>query len=59
LALALHHPKSYSEAQHDAQPVLTLLGDVLGPDELEAAMGRGAQLDLEAMIEEILREGED
>jgi hypothetical protein len=56
LGLVLHHPASYSEAENDAQPVLELLRESLGAEELEAALARGARLDLEQVAEEILAE---
>jgi predicted ATPase len=54
LGLALHHPASYSEVERDAQPVLELLREELGAEELQAALARGAELDLEQVVEEIL-----
>jgi tetratricopeptide (TPR) repeat protein len=56
LGLALRHPASYSEVQRDAQPVLKLLREKLGAEQLQAALARGAELDLEQVVEEILRE---
>ncbi len=54
LGLALHHPASYSEVERDAQPVLELLREVLEAGELEVALARGAQLDLDQVVAEIL-----
>jgi class 3 adenylate cyclase/tetratricopeptide (TPR) repeat protein len=54
LGLALHHPASYSEIEREARPVLGLLSEALGPEQLEAALARGADLDLERVVEEIL-----
>jgi tetratricopeptide (TPR) repeat protein len=56
LGLALHHPASYSEVERDAQPVLALLREALPAEELEAALARGAELELEQVVEEILGE---
>jgi hypothetical protein len=56
LGLALHHPASYSEVERYAQPVLALLREELGVEQLEAALARGAKLDLEKVVEEILAE---
>jgi tetratricopeptide (TPR) repeat protein len=57
LGLALRHPASTSEVEWAAQPVLETLRDALGPDELEAALARGAEMALEQVVEEILAEG--
>jgi tetratricopeptide (TPR) repeat protein len=54
LGLALHHPASYSEVDRDAQPVLELLREALGEEALEAALSRGAELELEQVLAEIL-----
>ena len=54
LGLALHHPASYSEVEHDAQPVLETLRQALGAEVLEAALARGAKLELEQVVAEIL-----
>jgi hypothetical protein len=57
LGLALHHPASYTEVQCMADPALEALREALDPEELEAALARGAQLDLEQVVEGILAEG--
>jgi predicted ATPase/class 3 adenylate cyclase len=54
LGLALQHPASYNEVELDAQPVLEALREELGTEELEAALARGAKLDLEQVVAEIL-----
>jgi hypothetical protein len=54
LGLALHHPSSWSEVENDAQPVLAALGKALPAGQLEAALARGAELDLEQVVGEIL-----
>ena len=58
LGLALHHPASYSEVERDARPVLEMLRGALPPEELEAALARGAKLDLDAVVAEILAQSE-
>jgi tetratricopeptide (TPR) repeat protein len=57
LGMALRHPASYSEVARDTQPVLEALGEALGPEELEAALARGAEMDLDQVVAEILAEG--
>jgi class 3 adenylate cyclase/tetratricopeptide (TPR) repeat protein len=57
LGLALHHPASFSEVEKNAQPVLELLREALGAEELEAALARGAGMDLQKVVEEILADG--
>jgi tetratricopeptide (TPR) repeat protein len=57
LGLALRHPASYSEVERDAQPVLKLLREALGAEKLEPALARGAELDLDQVVEEILGDG--
>jgi tetratricopeptide (TPR) repeat protein len=57
LGLALRHPVSSSEVAHEAQPVLDLLREALGAEELEAAMARGAEMNLEQVVAQILAEG--
>jgi class 3 adenylate cyclase/tetratricopeptide (TPR) repeat protein len=56
LGLALHHPASYSEVERDAQPVLKMLREALGEEQLKAALARGAKLELEQVVAEILAE---
>ncbi|UCC77218.1 MAG: AAA family ATPase, partial [Anaerolineales bacterium] len=56
LGLALKHPASYSEVERDSHPVLEALREALAPEELEAALARGAKLDLEQVVEDILAE---
>jgi tetratricopeptide (TPR) repeat protein len=58
LGLALRHPASYSEVERDAQPVLELLREALGPEELEVALARGADRDLEQVLAQILADEE-
>jgi class 3 adenylate cyclase/tetratricopeptide (TPR) repeat protein len=55
IGLVLRHPASTSEAAETAEPFLADLRQRLSPEELEAAMARGAQLDLEAVVAEILQ----
>jgi hypothetical protein len=57
LGLALRHPASYSEVEHEAQPVLEALREAFGPEELDAALARGAERDLEQVVAQILAEG--
>jgi tetratricopeptide (TPR) repeat protein len=57
LGLALHHPASYSEVASNAQPVLEALREALGSEELEAALARGAKMELEQVVAKILAEG--
>ena len=45
--------------ERDAQPVLALLREALPAEELEAALARGAELELEQVVEEILGEVTD
>jgi class 3 adenylate cyclase/tetratricopeptide (TPR) repeat protein len=56
LGLALNHPASTSETELDAEPVLGLLREALGAEELEAVLARGAKLNLEQVVGEILAE---
>jgi tetratricopeptide (TPR) repeat protein len=58
LGLALAHPASYSEVERDAEPVLALLRAELDTGELEAALARGAEMDLEEVVAELLAEGD-
>jgi len=58
LGLALNHPASYSEVESDAQPVLAMLREALPPEQLEAALARGAKVDLEQVVAEILADTE-
>ena len=57
LGLALRHPASSSEVERDARPVLDALREALGPEGLEAALARGAEMALEQVVEVILAEG--
>jgi tetratricopeptide (TPR) repeat protein len=57
LGLALRHPATYSEIEDDTEAVLASLREALGAEELEAALARGAELDLEQVVAEILAEG--
>ena len=54
LGLALHHPATTSETERDAEPVLDTLRQALGAEALQAAMARGAKLDLDEVVAEIL-----
>jgi tetratricopeptide (TPR) repeat protein len=56
LGLALRHPASYSEVERDAQPVLEALREALGPEDLEAALARGAEMVLDQVVAQILAE---
>jgi tetratricopeptide (TPR) repeat protein len=57
LGLALRHPASHSEVAHNARPVLELVRAELEPEAMEAALARGADMDLEQVVEQILAEG--
>ena len=57
LGLALQRPASTSEVARYARPVLEALHAELGPEELEAALARGAEMDLDEVVEQILAEG--
>ena len=54
LGLALHHPASDSDTLYDAKTALDDLRRVLPPDRLDATLARGATLDLETVVAEIL-----
>jgi class 3 adenylate cyclase/tetratricopeptide (TPR) repeat protein len=54
LGLALRHPATHSEIEDEAQAVLAALREALPPEQLEAALARGAKLDLEQVVAEIL-----
>jgi class 3 adenylate cyclase/tetratricopeptide (TPR) repeat protein len=56
LGLVLHHPSTDAENVEEAQPALEALREAMPAEELEAAMARGAELDLEQVVEEILAE---
>jgi len=58
LGLALRHPASTSEVEWVAQEVLEALRGALGAEQLEAALARGAEMDLDQVVEEILQ-GDD
>ena len=55
--LALRHPASNSEVESTAQLVLEALRAELGPEEMQAALARRAEMDLEQVMEQILAEG--
>jgi hypothetical protein len=57
LGLALRHPASTTEVEREGQPVLEALCEALGAEELEAALTRGAEMELEQVVEELLRDG--
>jgi predicted ATPase/class 3 adenylate cyclase len=57
LGLVLTHPSTDKEGREEAQPALEALRRILPAEELEAALARGAELDLDQMVEEILAEG--
>jgi len=54
LGLVLGHPASSIEIEADTRALLATLREKLPPEQLEAAMARGAQLELEATVVEIL-----
>ncbi len=54
LGVVLHHPSTDAEALEEAQPALEALREAMPAEELEAALARGAQLNLEQVVEEIL-----
>jgi class 3 adenylate cyclase/tetratricopeptide (TPR) repeat protein len=54
LGLVLRHPQCHSEACMTAEPVEAELRGVLSPEEMEAALARGAELDLDGVVEGIL-----
>jgi hypothetical protein len=54
LGLALRHPASDAKVERDAAPVMAALRVALPAEELESAMARGAQLDLDQVVAEIL-----
>ncbi|KPL22102.1 MAG: hypothetical protein AMJ93_07990 [Anaerolineae bacterium SM23_84] len=54
LGVVLHHPSTDSEALEEAQPALEALREAMPPEELEAVLARGAELDLEQVVGEIL-----
>jgi tetratricopeptide (TPR) repeat protein len=59
VGLALGHPASETDVQQRAEALLGDLRAALPAGELEAAMARGAKLDLEQVVGEILRETQD
>ena len=56
LGLALAHPSSETDVQQRAQQLLSGLRAALPAPNLEAAMARGAKLELEQVVGEILQE---
>jgi len=56
LGLARHHPALKSDTEPLIEPVLARLRSQLAPDVLEAALARGAELDLGQVVGEILRD---
>jgi tetratricopeptide (TPR) repeat protein len=54
LGLALRHPATHSEIEHDSRAVLAELREALPPEQLEAALARGAKFDLDEVVGEIL-----
>jgi hypothetical protein len=58
LGLALRHPASNSEVERNAHLVLEALRAELEPEAMEAALARGAEMDLEQVVEQILAEGQ-
>ena len=56
LGLALSHPASNIEVEKEAQHVLAELREEMPGEELEAALERGKELDLDQVVEEILQE---
>jgi len=57
MGLVLNHPASTASVKQEAEPVLTALRTALSADEVEAALARGAALEFEGVVGEILREG--
>jgi tetratricopeptide (TPR) repeat protein len=53
MGLVLNHPASTASVKQEAEPVLA----ALPADEVEAALARGAALEFEGVVSEILREG--
>jgi class 3 adenylate cyclase/tetratricopeptide (TPR) repeat protein len=56
LGLAMNHPSAETDVLGRARALLAELQAALPADELEAALARGAKLDLDVVVEEILRE---
>jgi tetratricopeptide (TPR) repeat protein len=56
VGLALGHPASDREVRMEAEPVLDLLHAALSRDDLEAALARGAEMDLHEVVAELLAE---
>jgi tetratricopeptide (TPR) repeat protein len=54
MGLVLHHPSTDAEALQEAQPALEALRKAMPAEELEAALARGAGLELEQVVTEIL-----
>lgn len=54
LGLALHHPSTNLDVQHTVEPILERVREHLPPAEVEAALARGKQRDLNAVIAELL-----
>ena len=56
LGLVLSHPASSAEIDREAAPVLAVLRQRLSAEQLEAALGHGNALELQAAVAEILAE---
>jgi class 3 adenylate cyclase/tetratricopeptide (TPR) repeat protein len=56
LGVVLHHPSTDAEAVEEAQPGLEALRKAMPAEALESALARGAKLDLEQVVEDILAE---
>lgn len=56
LGLALHHPAADATVERTREELLPSLRELLGPEELEAALARGAEMDLDQVVAEILAE---
>ena len=56
IGLTLHHPTSNYDVQRDAARVLSEIRGDLSEDEVQAALQRGAKLDLDGVIKSLLGE---
>jgi len=56
LGLALHHPAGTGDVVRAARPARELLAAALSPAELEAALSRGRDLELDAVVQGLLGE---
>ncbi len=54
LGLVLHHPSIRTDGLEEAQQAMEVLREALAAKELEAALARGAKLELDRVVEEIL-----